>query len=172
MALPISLKHATDEIDGFGSAMDGWIDRKAGEFVFIPKEESYGDRDEFQEEIDRVEGSDDFIAVPDRFDFHEYRHMERFSLAQPDDRVRERLLDAIRGKGAFRHFKDTAHRLGVRDAWFEYRFAKLAVQVAGFLEENGIPYVDDVGLPAEQSDEGESSFARDEQSRSSQAAHH
>ncbi len=146
MPIPISLKEATDEVDGPGSAMDGWVHRKTGEFVFIPKEENYGSLDEFQEEIDRVEASEEFIALPSQFEFHEYRIMEHFSASQPDDRVRERLLDAISGKGAFRRFKDTAHRLGLRDAWFEYRFAALAAQVADFLDENGIPYVDDVGL--------------------------
>ncbi len=147
MPIPISLKQATDEVDGPGSAMDGWVHRKTGEFVFIPKEENYGSLDEFQEEIDRVEESEDFIALPSQFDLHEYRIMERFSASQADDRVRERLLEAISGKGAFRRFKDTAHRLGVREAWFEYRFAALAVQVADFLDENGISYIDDVGLP-------------------------
>ena len=148
MAIPISLKHATDEIDGFGSAMDGWIDRRTGEFVFIPREENYGTLDEeMQADVDRVKASEDFIAIPSRFDFHEYRHMEHFCLSLPDDRVRERLLDAINGKGAFRRFKDTALRLGVRDAWFEYRLKQLAEQVADFLEVNKIPCVDDVGLP-------------------------
>ena len=62
-----------------------------------------------------------FIDAPDKFDFHEYRHMERFIRSIPDESNAEQLWRAIKGKGAFRSFKDTLHRLGIEDRWYRYR---------------------------------------------------
>ena len=58
--------------------------------------------------------------------------MERFCLSQTDDRVRERLLDAISGKGAFRRFKDLAFRLVYATRGSSTGPPGLAEHVAGF----------------------------------------
>src|SRR6266566_5935333 len=47
-----------------------------------------------------------YLPLPDRFEMHEYQIMERFCLSVDDDALREDLCDAIRGRGAFRRFKD------------------------------------------------------------------
>src|SRR3954463_6821596 len=46
--------------------------------------------------------SDRFIRPPDPFDFHEYRHMERFIDTLNDADACEQLWRAVKGKGAFR----------------------------------------------------------------------
>ena len=53
-----------------------------------------------------------FIKAPDKFDFHEYRHLERFIGSLADARAAEELWRAIKGRGAVRDFKETAGRLG------------------------------------------------------------
>ncbi|MEO6993477.1 MAG: UPF0158 family protein, partial [Lacunisphaera sp.] len=58
---------------------------------------------------------------PTKFDFHEYRTMEKFIGTVADAAKADQLWQAIKGKGAFRYFKDTAHRLGVIDDWYRYR---------------------------------------------------
>jgi len=35
--------------------------------------------------------------------------------------MREKMLASLKGKGAFRRFKDTVFYLGIRDDWFAYR---------------------------------------------------
>src|SRR5262249_20577633 len=52
-------------------------------------------------EIQRDHG-EHFVELPDKVDIHDYRIMEDFSRTYPNDRVSAALLDAIRGKGAFR----------------------------------------------------------------------
>lgn len=69
-----------------------------------------GDLDETDEEVAlaraMVEDSGErFIDLPDKFDFHEYRQLERFIGAVEDSRVADELWRAIKGKGAFRYFK-------------------------------------------------------------------
>ena len=56
---------------------------------------------------------DRFIHPPDRFEFHEYRQMERFIGSLADAAVADQLWRAVKGKGAFRYFKDTLHRRGI-----------------------------------------------------------
>ena len=68
-----------------------------------------------------VEGDVRYLPLPDKFEFHEYRQMEQFIGSVADTQISARLWNAIKGKGAFRHFKDTAARLGVLDDWFAYR---------------------------------------------------
>ena len=52
----------------------------------------------------------------------QYRWMERFVASVQDETLRERLIIAIDGKGAFRRFKDVLlHYPGERERWFSYR---------------------------------------------------
>lgn len=66
-------------------------------------------------------GDKRYLALPDKFDFHEYRHMERFIGNVADAGMADQLRQAIKGKGAFRYFQDTARRLGLLDDWYRYR---------------------------------------------------
>ena len=86
---------------------------------------------------------DRFIEAPNKFDFHEYRHMERFIGTVDDAEAAEQLWRAIKGKGAFRYFKDTAHRLGLLDRWYRYREAVMKEFVIEWAEANQVPFVDD-----------------------------
>ena len=84
-----------------------------------------------------------FIDAPDKFDFHEYRHMERFIGSLSDERDADKLWRSIKGKGAFRYFKDTLHRLGIQDQWYRYRDAAMKPFVIEWAEANNVAYEDD-----------------------------
>jgi hypothetical protein len=85
-----------------------------------------------------------FVAAPGKFDFHEYRQMERFIGTVDNIEAAEQLWRAIKGKGAFRYFKDTASRLGLLQQWYEYRDAALKEFVVEWAESRQIPIADDV----------------------------
>jgi hypothetical protein len=86
-----------------------------------------------------------FVDTPDKFDFHEYRQMERFIGTVEDSAAAEQLWRAIKGKGAFRYFKDTAARLGLLQQWYEYRKTAMEKFVRDWAEAHKIPLVDDAG---------------------------
>lgn len=73
-----------------------------------------------------------FIPLPGRYEIHEYRIMEEFI----DDEVpaggfQNQLYNAIRGRGAFRRFKDAIRRMGIEQEWYDYRseyYKKLAIE--------------------------------------------
>lgn len=69
----------------------------------------------------------------------QYRWMERFIPMVEDEELREDLLDAIDGKGAFRRFKDVlmAHAAD-RDAWFAFRSERLRVFMEAWLAARGL----------------------------------
>lgn len=152
MPLPVSLKDVAGQMDGFPDEWALYIDRKTGEIVPIPDETSgLRDEEEAQEDIARVEGSEDFVALPGKYEIHEYAIMERFCRSRDDERTSESLLRAIRGKGAFRYFKDKIWELGIREEWFAYKERAIAEIAADFLEAEGIAFIDDIGLQREAS---------------------
>ena len=62
-----------------------------------------------------------FVRLPSKFDIHEWEIINDFSLSVKSASVREELLDAIHGSGAFRQFKNTIHRRRIEAAWYEFR---------------------------------------------------
>lgn len=94
--------------------------------------------------IEEIEESfDEYIALPGRFEIDEYGMMEEFIDNLPEGRKQDELYDAIRGKGAFRRFKDAVYELGLEQKWYKYRdgaYEKLAIE---WCEENGIEGIND-----------------------------
>jgi hypothetical protein len=86
--------------------------------------------------------TDHYLPLPDRFEIHEYSIMERFCLSVDDADIREDLCNAIRGRGAFRYFKDRMHAYGIAEAWYQYRDAALREIAIGWCEAHGIPYTE------------------------------
>ena len=70
--------------------------------------------------------------------------MERFIGTVEDAEAVEQLWRAIKGKGAFRYFKDTASRLGLLEDWYRYRADAMKEFVMDWAEANNIRCEDDV----------------------------
>lgn len=73
-----------------------------------------------------------------QYDIHEYKIIRDFATDQIDSTIRDRLLETIKGKGAFRRFKDTAFDLGVIDHWYAYKREALSSIALEWCEENDI----------------------------------
>ena len=115
-----------------GSA--AYVNKKTGEIV-APNEESFtaAENEEPLEEYPEWQQEDikaareildheeDYLELPTRFDVNEYRIMEKFCLSVEDREASEALYEAIKGRGAFRRFKDTVSRLNLADEWYQYR---------------------------------------------------
>ena len=76
----------------------------------------------------------------------DYEDMERFIATVDDPELRERLWRAIRGRGAFRYFKDVLlDHPQVREDWFEFRDKRHQQRVKQWLKARDIEVVDDQG---------------------------
>ena len=69
----------------------------------------------------RIVSTDRFKKLSTKYDVHEWGIMQDFSLSVADDGIREDLLRAIHGAGAFRYFKDTVRRRGIEPDWYAFR---------------------------------------------------
>jgi hypothetical protein len=145
----------TDIIEGLAFQSDDGsssLNTTTGEVVYISDEELRAAEEEtpldhfpaWQHDAIRIAGeileTDHYLPLPTKFDIHEYRIMERFCYAVDDENMRDDLCNAIRGRGAFRYFKDKIHEYGIADDWYTYRDDALQEIAMAWCEENGIPY--------------------------------
>jgi hypothetical protein len=77
------------------------------------------------------------LPLPDSFEIHEWRIMERFARQAPPG-AQDALSSALHRRGAFRAFQDTADRLSLRDAWHEFLWNALADLAREWAAEHGI----------------------------------
>ncbi|MEW5956106.1 MAG: UPF0158 family protein [Chloroflexota bacterium] len=90
-----------------------------------------------------------YIAIP-QIDSHEaYRDMEAFIITVRDQALQERLWQAIKGRGAFRRFKDTLARYPrERERWFEYQDKLMQQRVLDWLAAEEIePIIEPLPTP-------------------------
>jgi Uncharacterised protein family (UPF0158) len=148
----VSLHDVVEEMDLPNDAWTAYLNQRTGELVTVTDEdqrlveagEDPADLPEWQREtlpkVREALESDYFLALPGKFEIHEYRIMERFSLGVEDVGVREALLQAIRERGAFRRFKGVIDERGVAEEWYAYRQQALEDIAVDWLEANGVAY--------------------------------
>jgi hypothetical protein len=92
-------------------------------------------------EADAVEGGlgTRFLRVPDADSREGYGEMQAFIETVSSPRLQERLWAAIRGRGAFRRFKDVlATAPSERERWFAFKDDRLRQRVLAWLADEGI----------------------------------
>src|SRR5688500_18973029 len=69
----------------------------------------------------------------------QYRWMERFIATVEEPDLRQKLVGAIDGKGAFRRFKDVLMGFPVdRERWFAFRSERLRIAIEAWLDAHGL----------------------------------
>jgi len=102
-----------------------------------------GCREYLRREVARARAvvkSEDFLKVPSRFEIRELDIMESFCSTVEDPALRDSLLHALRGRDAFRRFRNEARARGVQVAWFIFREGALERIAADWLDASGIAY--------------------------------
>ena len=151
MTVVLSLRDIVDAIESQPNEGEAYLNPDTGEIILVTEDEralveegsSDDDLPDWQREampkIREALESDRFLALPDRFEVHEWAIMERFSLEQ-NEQARKMLLSAIHGSGAFRHFRNAVERLGLLDAWYRYREEAIQRIARDWLEEHKLAY--------------------------------
>lgn len=88
--------------------------------------------------VDIVENWDNYIKLPTKFDINEYNIMSEFCYSIENGTVRNQLLNAIRGSGAFRKFKNSIQRFGIEKQWYSFRDKTLYDMAVEWCKRNGI----------------------------------
>ena len=121
--MKVKLQEVMEALEGAGMETAYYYDTKNEEILMVFDGMINGEYNpELMEEIS--EGFiEDFIPLPGQYEIHEYRMMESFIYEQPAGRIQDILEQAIRGKGAFRRFKDRLYDVGLEEKWYAYRDA-------------------------------------------------
>src|SRR5215475_1773361 len=150
MSAVVLLRYVLDELSILTDEATVYLNRKTCELFTVTDEyaqllEDEDDTKEIPEwqrellpKVREILDSEDWLALPTKFDLHEYAIMEGFCKSIENQALREELQNAIRGRGAFRYFKDTIHRQGIVAEWHRYRDAAVVKIVIDWLEEYGI----------------------------------
>jgi predicted nucleotidyltransferase len=100
-------------------------------------------------QIDRLYGTR-YISVPTADSHEGYRDMERFIQTVQDERLQDRLWQAIHGRGAFRRFKDVlATDYHEEKRWYAFKDELLGERIRAWLESEGIEPILPEPLPGE-----------------------
>lgn len=157
---PVKLSELIEPIEFDSDEHDSYVDLQNGSVVRLAQsslsaieegEEGGGEglEDWEKEEVETARAIEEdpgkrFLNAPGKFDFDEYRQLERFIQTVDDAQAAEQLWRAIKGSGAFRHFKNTAARPGLLESWFQYRDTVISEFIFDWAEIHHIPLVDDL----------------------------
>lgn len=115
-----------------------FLDLETGDSVFLADELITGlDNEELEDEIE--ENLERYLRLPTKFEIHEYHIMEEFIWTLKGERA-DKLDCAIRGRGAFRRFKDLVDRMEISQQWYDFQaeyYRKLAID---WCQEHGLEY--------------------------------
>ena len=132
----------SDELRSFLNVVTGTVLAVTDEQISAVEDEIGADSyspEELKDARD-VLAEKDCIPLPSRFDIDEYRMMVQYAESVDNDSHSDELLTALRGRGAFRCFKDTVHRLGLAENWYAFRGSAYEEIAVEWCEENGIKY--------------------------------
>jgi hypothetical protein len=154
-ALRVKLSDLIEGMDFQSDERSAFLNLNTGEVVSITDEELRAaeqdappleDFPDWQHDALRmardIVETDSYLPLPPTFDIHEYSIMERFCLSVDDEDMRDDLCDAIRGRGAFRRFKDRLQLYGMAEEWYQYRDAALREIAMAWCEAHGITYTE------------------------------
>ena len=134
--MKVKLSDIIDAIEMANQYSESFLDRKTGEIVWISEMARTSDeQEEAYEQLDEH----GFYRLPSTFDIREYDMMEEFIYSLPEP-LQNKLEQVIRGKGAFRRFKNTIRYLGIEDEWYQYQASEYKRKAIEWCEENELEY--------------------------------
>ncbi len=133
--IPVNWTELETAFERNASEIESFLDTRTGDVVSVTE----GALD-FAEQRGKVQSAPEaFIRIEPAASREQYRWMERFVGFVTDEALRERLVIAIDGKGAFRRFKDVLVSYPAeRERWFAFRGDLLHWQMQKWLEREGL----------------------------------
>lgn len=159
MGARVKMRAILDALEFQPGEASSYLNRQTGEVVTISDEELHAAEDEesaleaypewqrtmigLARDIIADENQEIYLALPTTYDIHEYGIMERFCLSLKDEEISNSLYQAIKGKGAFRRFREAIQRYGIAEDWYTYRDDAIRTIAIDWCEANGIEYSED-----------------------------
>jgi hypothetical protein len=87
----------------------------------------------------RIAADPGYLRIEPVSSREQYRWMERFIATVDEPELRQKLVAAIDGKGAFRRFKDVLMGFPIdRERWFAFRSERLRIAIEAWLDAHGL----------------------------------
>ncbi|MGE7766374.1 UPF0158 family protein [Peribacillus sp. NPDC096540] len=155
MTVQVKLKDIIEEMEIQFEESQSFLNIKTGEIFFVTSndlraaedDEPFNHLPDWQQENlrianDIVENFENYIELPTKYDLNEYEMMEEFCLTVSDLRKQNSLLFEIKGKGAFRKFKDKIIDFEIEDQWYSYRDERFKQIAKEWCQDNNVNYIE------------------------------
>ncbi|MED3836474.1 UPF0158 family protein [Peribacillus frigoritolerans] len=132
-----------------------FLNVKTGEIISVTlddlraaeDEEEFGHLPEWEQENRKVaydvfDNFDNYKELPTKYEVNEYEIIEDFCFTVSDERKQDILLNSIKGKGAFRRFKDKIIDFEMEDQWYSYRDKRYKQIAIKWCLANNINFID------------------------------
>ncbi len=83
----------------------------------------------------------DMVSFPNKYEIDEYHIIEDFSESYSNEYIRIFLLEVIKGRGAFRRFKNAVHNFNIEKEWYKYKDSYMLKFAKEWCEINEIEYI-------------------------------
>ncbi len=139
--MTIPLKQVIQAIEEANEVFTSFWDTKTGKTVYLADPLMTGETDdalsaEMENEPER------FLRFPTKYEIRQYRIMEDFIDQIPPGKAQEELAYAIRGKGAFRRFKQSVRFHGLEQRWYDYLAQAYREFAIRWCAEEGLEYTE------------------------------
>lgn len=139
--MTIPLKQVIQAIEEANEVFTSFWDTKTGKTVYLADPLMTGETDdalsaEMENEPER------FLRFPTKYEIRQYRIMEDFIDQIPPGKAQEELAYAIRGKGAFRRFKQSVRFHGLEQRWYDYLAQAYREVAIRWCAEEGLEYTE------------------------------
>jgi hypothetical protein len=155
MSIPIKIQSIIEELEMQFDESQTFLNRNTGEIVFVKLEDLRAAEDEepfdhlpdWEQEdrkiaIDVVENFENYLGLPTKYEVNEYEIMEEYCLSVSDQVIRDNLLRAIKGKGAFRRFKEKIIDFGIEKNWYSFRDKRFKEIAINWCNDNNIDFIE------------------------------
>ena len=141
--MTIPLKQVIQAIEEANEVFTSFWDTKTGRTVYLADPLITDMTEEDKALAAAIEDAPErFLSFPTKYEIHQYRMMEDFIDQLAPGKAQEELAHAIRGKGAFRRFKQSVRYHGLEQRWYDYlaeAYRELAIR---WCEEEGLEYTE------------------------------
>lgn len=139
----IKLKQVIDAIETANEVFTYFYDTETGETVYLQDELITGERDEELEELIENAPRGRFLRFPTKYDIHEYSIVESFVESLSPGSARQELAGAIRGRGAFRRFKNGIRYHRIEQQWYDFQAQAYREIAIRWCRDEGIEYTEE-----------------------------
>jgi len=141
--MTIPLKQVIQAIEEASEVFTSFWDTKTGKTVYLADPLMTDMTDEGKALAAEMEDTPErFLRFPTKYEIHQYRIMEDFIDQLASGKAQEELVHTIRGKGAFRRFKQSVRFHGLEQCWYDHlaeAYRELAIR---WCEEEGLEYTE------------------------------